>query len=156
MRNHPSRPISFPEYERYRTNQRNQAARLLNSEAKKRARQIENKKYKPFAERGIILDNLPPHSQVPTIVNQHGWNHFIRGPTMYDEELVKEFYANMYPPVYHERYTVIVKGIPVRISIDDICAYHHVPHCPELGPSFGMTAHDAFTVVLSPATTGSL
>ena len=156
MRNHPSRPISFPEYERYRTNQRDRVAKLPNSDAKKRARQIENKKCKPFAERGIILDNLPPHSLVPAIINQHGWNHFIRVPTMYDEELVKEVYANMYPPVYHERYMVMVKGVLVRISIDDICAYHWVPRHPELGMSYGMTAHEAFTVALSPVIAGSL
>ena len=156
MRNHPSKPFSFPEWESHRTNRRNQLARLPNPDHQNRRHRIETRPCKPFAERGIILDNLPPHSNVRAIINNHGWNHFIREPPVYDEELVKEFYANMNPPVYHERYTVMVRGATVRISIDDICRYHRVPRHAELGPTYGMTDHNAFTVALSPVIAGSL
>ena len=127
MRNHPSRPIRFPEYERYRQAQRNQVAQQPNSKFQERAQSIATKKCKPFAERGIILNNLPPHSIVPRIIDQQQWNHFIRVHPMYDEELVKEFYANMYHAVYHEGYTIVVRRVTVRISPENICAYHQVP-----------------------------
>ena len=156
MRNHPSRPINFPVYARYRQHEKDQAARRPNPEHRARKIKMAEKRCKAFGERGINLTGLPPHSLVPAIVEQQGWGHFIRRPPMYDEELVKEFYANMNPPVYHERYTVIVRGTPVRISIDDIAAYHHVPRRQELNMSFGLTDHDEFTVTLSPVIAGSL
>ena len=156
MRNHPSRPISFPEWERFRTQEKNQAARRVNPKHAERTNRIATKRCKPFAERGIILDNLPPHSIVPRIIEQQQWSHFIRVHPLYDEELVKEFYANMNPPVYNERYTVVVRGRTVRISPEDICAYHQTPRRPELGISYGLSPHQAFTENLSPMIAGSL
>ena len=137
MRNPPGQHFSFPEWESYRTSKKDKLSRLPNPKHGERRQRIEDKPCNPFGERGIILDNLPHHSHVRAIINNHGWNYFIREPPMYDEELVKEFYDNMNPPVYHERCTVMVRGATVRISIDDICAYHRVPRHAELGPTLG-------------------
>jgi len=156
MRNHPSRAINFPEYAQYRPREKNAIARQPHPKFRNRKERIADRGCKAFAERGINLAGLPQDSLVPAIIDQQGWSHFIRRPPMYDEELVKDFYACMNPPVYHERYTVIVRGTPVHISIDDIAAYHQVPRHRELGMSFGMTAHDEFTVTLSSVIAGSL
>jgi hypothetical protein len=156
MRNPPGQHFSFPEWEGYRNAKKDKTARLPNPKHGERRQRIEERPCNPFGERGILLDNLPHTSNVQAIINNHGWNHFIREPPMYDEELVKEFYANMNPPVYHERYTVMVRGVAVRISIDDICRYHRVPRHADLGPTFGMSPHDAFTVNLNPVIASSL
>ncbi|KAJ9545595.1 hypothetical protein OSB04_025302 [Centaurea solstitialis] len=151
MRTHPSKQLKFPEYDRLKPRQKR-----VNLDAEVRREKMVEKKCNLLEGRGIKLATLPAASRVSTIIDQQHWGHFIRTPPMYDEELVREFYANMIPAVYHEQFVVMVRGVQVRINIDDIATYHQVPRHRDLGMSFGMANHEAFTEKLSPMIAGAL
>ena len=74
------------------------------------------------AERGIALEELV-NTPIPQMVERNRWQTFISSPPMFCRKVVEEFYSSLIPEDYQRHSTVLVRGVEVRIDIDDINRY---------------------------------
>ena len=64
---------------------------------------------------------------------------YIKTPGPYDPTLVQEFYASMIPTIFNQFYTVVIRGVPVRFSMEDICSHFHMNRPNNLGMHYGVS-----------------
>jgi len=85
------------------------------------------------AERGIAVHELGD-TPIPDIVERRGWHTFVGTPPMYCRRVVEEFYASMVPEYFHQHGVVMVRGVEVHMTADDINRYYNteLPEDPEL------------------------
>ncbi|KAK2641583.1 hypothetical protein Ddye_023346 [Dipteronia dyeriana] len=74
-------------------------------------------------ERGINLEELR-NTAVFHTVEHRGWETLVSNPTKYSWTLKAEFYAIMVPYYFQQYSTVMVRGVEVSLSIDDILDYY--------------------------------
>ncbi|KAJ9544907.1 hypothetical protein OSB04_024614 [Centaurea solstitialis] len=107
-----------------------------------------------YPERTLNLDAIP----LPTLramAEARGWMDLISQPGPYDPRLVREFYAAMIPPIFNRHSTVIVRGVTVQISVDDICQHFHlrrpdgVDITTGIAPIPGVEPHDVYNHTIS-------
>ena len=80
-----------------------------------------------------------PIPAIAETARARGWRDYIKTPGPYDPTLVREFYASMIPAIFNQYYTVVVRGVPVRFSMDDICNHFHVARPNNLGMHYGVS-----------------
>ncbi|KAJ9546931.1 hypothetical protein OSB04_019474 [Centaurea solstitialis] len=107
-----------------------------------------------YPERSLDLDAIPIPALRAT-AEARGWMDLISQLGPYDPLLVREFYAAMIPPVFNRYSTVIVRGVTVQISVDDICQHFHL-HRPNgvdittgISPIPGVEPHDVYSHTIS-------
>ncbi|KAJ9544863.1 hypothetical protein OSB04_024570 [Centaurea solstitialis] len=107
-----------------------------------------------YPERSLDLDAIPLPALRAT-AEARGWMDLISQPGPYDPLLVQEFYAAMIPPVFNRYRTVIVRGVTVQISVDDICQHFHlyrpngVDITTGISPISGVEPHDVYSHTIS-------
>ena len=75
------------------------------------------------AERGIALEELV-NTQIPQMVERNRWETFVSSPPMFCRKVVEEFYASLVPEDFQRNSTVLVRGVEVRMTIEDINKYY--------------------------------
>ncbi|KAJ9544697.1 hypothetical protein OSB04_024404 [Centaurea solstitialis] len=107
-----------------------------------------------YPERSLNLDAIPLPALRAT-AEARGWMDLISQPGPYDPMLVREFYAAMIPPIFNRHSTVIVRGVTVQISVDDICQHFHlrrpngVDITTGISPIPGVEPHDVYSHTIS-------
>lgn len=98
-----------------------------------------------WSERGIAIPELASIPAIQATIRDRQWDLFTATPGHYDPVIVREFYAALSPPVFHNRGVVIVRGQRVEITQELINLYFRSPPAPETDLTGGLIDHEFFT-----------
>ena len=88
-------------------------------------------------EKGIAVEELG-ETPIPATVEARGWAGYVRLPCNANISVVREFYANMLDSQYSSHVVVVVRGVPMVISVETIREYFGLlPHEPVEGGYLG-------------------
>ena len=77
-------------------------------------------------ERGIALEQLK-ETPIHVAVEARGWAGYVRRPCNANISLIHKFYANMVDTQFDAYSVVIVRGVPVVVSMAKINEYYDLP-----------------------------
>lgn len=84
-----------------------------------------------------------------------GWTEYIKITGSYDPLLDRTFYAAMILAIFNRYYTVVVRGVTVRMSMQDICDHYQVAHPADLGMTYeeslipGVGQHETHSSIIA-------